>query len=81
MQLQAGMMRLGRPLLLLQVLSMPYVRLHMKRYRDYVAREVDHRKQVGGSGAARLGGWVAVAKWGMRTGQAEAAKGPTVSCT
>ncbi len=29
----------------LQVLSMPYVRLHMKRYRDYVAREVDHRKQ------------------------------------
>ncbi|PRW58940.1 serine threonine- kinase Nek1 isoform X5 [Chlorella sorokiniana] len=28
-----------------KILSMPYVRLHMKRYRDYVAREVEHRKQ------------------------------------
>lgn len=41
--------------LLLQILAMPYVRLHMKRYRDYVAREVDHRKQVGRVCACPLG--------------------------
>lgn len=39
----------------LQVLAMPYVRLHMKRYREYVAREVDYRKQVGDDCSSWIG--------------------------